>query len=190
LLREDNADLRLTETGRNLGLVGDRRWQHYSEKVESLESEQQWMHQTWLQPDKVCQDVATEVLGQPLSKDARVEDLLRRPETEYRSLLRLPPVHVAVEDELVVEQLEIQARYSGYLERQQTEIERQRRNEETPLPADLDYANVRGLSNEACQKLNDAHPLTIGQAGRISGITPAAISLLLVHLKKRSQLAA
>ena len=189
-LREDNADIRLTETGRNLGLINDTRWQSFSNKMESIQSEQQWLASTWVQPQRVDQIAATEILGQPLSKDASLEDLLRRPEVNYADLLRLIPDHEGVHDHEVIKQLEIQARYSGYLDRQKDEIERRKRHENTDLPLDIDYADVRGLSNEVCQKLEQARPTTVGQAGRISGVTPAAISLLLVYLKKRTRVAA
>ncbi|MFT5114413.1 MAG: tRNA uridine 5-carboxymethylaminomethyl modification enzyme [Parasphingorhabdus sp.] len=189
-LREDNADLRLTELGRELGLVSDDRYQSFSEKRELLQKENHYLSNTWLQPDKVDQHCAETVLGQELRKDASLADLLRRPEVGYSQLMKLTPTHTAVSDPNVVEQLEIQARYHGYLERQQGEIARHKRNETTPLPDNIDYELVRGLSNEARQKLTDTRPSTVGQAGRISGITPAAVSLLLVHLKKHSARAA
>ena len=189
-LREDNADIRLTEIGRNLGLVKDQRWNAFTTKMENIDKEQKWMASTSVQPQKVDQTVAQEVLGQPLTKDANLEDLLRRPEVTYSDLLRLVPDHDGANDEAVINQLEIQARYSGYLERQQDEIERRKRNENTDLPLDIDYSAVRGLSNEVCQKLMEARPTTIGQASRISGVTPAAISLLLVYMKKRTRFAA
>ena len=189
-LREDNADIRLTEIGRNLGLVKDQRWNAFTTKMENIDKEQKWMASTSVQPQKVDQTVAQEVLGQPLTKDASLEDLLRRPEVTYSDLLRLVPDHDGANDEAVINQLEIQARYSGYLERQQDEIERRKRNENTDLPLDIDYSAVRGLSNEVCQKLMEARPTTIGQASRISGVTPAAISLLLVYMKKRTRFAA
>ncbi len=189
-LREDNADLRLTGVGRELGLVNDERWRLFCEKSEVLASEQAYLKRTWLQPDRVDQEVAVKVLGQRLGKDSNLEDLLRRPEVDYKNLIRLDPAHEVIDDESIVDQLETQARYSGYLDRQQQEIDRRRRNEDTNLPADIDYNEVRGLSVEVRQKLIEGQPLTIGQAGRISGVTPAAVSLLLVHLKKRSMLAA
>ncbi len=148
------------------------------------------MRRTWLQPGKIPPAQAMDVLGQALRKDANLEELLRRPEISYADLMQLVPDHPPANDPAVVEQLEIQARYSGYLERQNDEIAKQLRHESTELPVDFDYTTVRGLSNEVQQKLNDTRPTTIGQAGRISGVTPAAVSLLLVHLKKHAMLAA
>ncbi len=193
-LREDNADLRLTEIGRGLGLVDDDRWSRFCAKRDRLEMENQRLAATWLQVERVDPAAVAAVLGQPLRREASLAELLRRPEVDYRSLVRLVPDYPALGaqagDEAIVEQLEIQARYSGYLDRQADEIARQRRHETTPLPSDLDYGAVRGLSAEVRQKLAEARPATLGQAGRISGVTPAAVSLLLVHLKKHHMLAA
>ncbi len=186
MLREDNADLRLTEKARELGLVDDQRWQVFSQKRDAIENEQARLASTFIRPNQENQDQIEQVLGQPLKTEIRTSELLKRPEVSYRQLLQLPGAGEGVSDEKVAEQLEIQARYSGYIERQKTEIEKLKRNEQTRLPEDLDYANVKGLSAEVCQKLNQQKPTTIGQASRIPGITPAAISLLLVHLKKRS----
>ncbi len=185
-LREDNADLRLTETGRELGLVNDTRWQVFSKKRDCLEQEQQRLQQTWLRPDQLKDEDAQRVFGQALNKDTKLIDLLRRPEVSYADLMSIGSVGPGVDDFSVIEQLEIQARYSGYIDRQRDEIDRQRSNESTKLPEELDYLEISGLSAEVQQKLNRHKPLTIGQASRISGVTPAAISLLLVHLKKRS----
>ncbi len=185
MLREDNADLRLTETGRRLGLVDDRRWRAFSVKREALERERARLSSTWLRPDGVPAAEQQRVLGQALSRETTLLDLLRRPEVRYEDLVSMDGLGPGESDPKVIEQLEIEARYSGYIERQQQEIERQRRSEETTLPGDIDYRNVRGLSAEIQQKLNEFKPATIGQASRISGVTPAAISLLLVHLKKR-----
>jgi tRNA uridine 5-carboxymethylaminomethyl modification enzyme len=185
MLREDNADLRLTETGRRLGLVDDRRWRAFSVKREALERERARLSSTWLRPDGVPAAEQQRVLGQALSRETTLLDLLRRPEVRYEDLVSMDGLGPGEPDPKVIEQLEIEARYSGYIERQQEEIERQRRSEETMLPGDIDYRNVRGLSTEIQQKLNEFKPATIGQASRISGVTPAAISLLLVHLKKR-----
>ena len=183
LLREDNADLRLTPKGRELGIVDDARWQAFEAKREAIEREQQRLRSTWLRPESVPQADAERVLGQALTHEYNLMDLLRRPEVTYQSLLSLPGAGVPVADPLVAEQVETQAKYTGYIERQTQEIEKQRRNEETALPRDLDYGNVRGLSKEVQQKLTSHKPTTLGQAGRIAGVTPAAISLLLVHLK-------
>ena len=185
-LREDNADLRLTETGRHLGLVNEARWQRYSEKCEAVERERARLERTWLRADAVPEADAVRVLGQPLTREATLLELLRRPEATYETLMTLPGAGRAVMDAEVAQQLEIQIKYAGYIERQVDEIERSRRHEQTRLPNDLDYANVHGLSNEVRQKLARHRPTTLGEASRISGITPAAISLLLVHLKRRA----
>ena len=190
LLREDNADLRLTPKGRELGLVDERRWQAFATKRESLEREQQRLAATWMSPQRVADEIATRVLGKPLRKEQSLADLLRRPEMDYAALMCLPGAGPAVTDPGVIEQLEIAARYSGYLERQRDEIDKHERHENAPIPADLDYAEVHGLSNEIRQKLADHRPATIGQAARIAGVTPAAISLLLVTLKKHQMLLA
>lgn len=185
LLREDNADLRLTEIGRGLGLVDDVRWAAFNQKREAIEQERQRLKNTWLQVGSVPDDVALEVVGNVLKKEANLLELLRRPEVSYQTLLSLPGAGEAVSDPKVAEQLEIQAKYQGYIDRQQGEIEKQKRHEATKLSLDLDYTLVTGLSNEVAQKLNEHKPASIGQASRISGVTPAAISLLLVFLKKK-----
>ena len=184
LLREDNADLRLTEKGRELGLVDDMRWAAFCEKREAIERETQRLRTTTLQPTAVSAEDSQRVFGDVLSRDYKLYDLLRRPNVTYVELTALPAVGSPVSDEKVAEQVEIQCKYAGYIDRQQEEIDKQRRNEETRLPEWLDYALVKGLSNEVRQKLQNHRPVTIGQASRIPGITPAAISLLLVHLKK------
>ena len=184
LLREDNADLRLTEKGRELGLVDDMRWAAFYEKREAIERETQRLRTTTLQPTAVSAEDSQRVFGDVLSRDYKLYDLLRRPNVTYVELTALPAVGSPVSDEKVAEQVEIQCKYAGYIDRQQEEIDKQRRNEETRLPEWLDYALVKGLSNEVRQKLQNHRPVTIGQASRIPGITPAAISLLLVHLKK------
>jgi tRNA uridine 5-carboxymethylaminomethyl modification enzyme len=186
LLREDNADLRLTAKGRELGLVDERRWCAFSEKREAIAREQQRLHDTWLRPGQCSDEDAQRVLGAPLAREYRAADLLRRPDVNYRALVSLPGAGPGVSDAKVFEQVEIQARYAGYIDRQQDEIERHRRHEETCVPQDFDYAQVRGLSIEVCEKLARVRPATVGQAARIAGITPAAISLLLVYLKKRA----
>ncbi|MDQ5768419.1 tRNA uridine-5-carboxymethylaminomethyl(34) synthesis enzyme MnmG [Thiothrix subterranea] len=184
LLREDNADLRLTEAGRELGLVDDVRWAAFCEKREAIELEQQRLRATVLQPTAVSAEDSQRVFGDVLARDYKLHDLLRRPNVTYAALTSLPAVGSPVTDEKVAEQVEIQCKYAGYIDRQQDEIAKQRRNEETRLPDWLDYAQVRGLSNEVRQKLQMQRPATVGQAARTPGITPAAISLLLVHLKK------
>ena len=184
LLREDNADLRLTEIGRELGLVDDARWRAFSEKREAIERETQRLKATVLHPHMLSADETQRVFGDPLTRDFKLYDLLRRPNVTYTSLTSLAAVGSEISDVAVTEQVEIQCKYAGYIDRQAEEIERQRRNEETYIPAWLDYAQVRGLSNEVRQKLQNQQPATIGQASRIPGVTPAAISLLLVHLKK------
>ena len=185
-LREDNADLRLTEAGRALGVVDDVRWQRFEEKRNAIAREQQRLQTTWLRAAAVTESDAGRVLGGVLSRDASLLDLLRRPEVDYGSLLTLPGAGPGLDDDQAAEQVEIQAKYAGYIERQRDEIDRHQRHEETLLPASLDYAEVRGLSIEVRQKLDRHRPATLGQAARLSGVTPAAISLLLVHLKRRS----
>ncbi len=185
LLRGDNADLRLTPKGRELGEVDDARFHAFEAKREAIEKEQQRLRATWLRPETLPQDDAARVLGQPLAREATLADLLRRPDVNYRALMSLPGAGEAVADEKVAEQVEIQAKYHGYIERQQDEIERSRKSEETTLPLNIDYSTVRGLSKEVQLKLNAHKPATLGQAGRISGVTPAAISLLRVHVKRR-----
>jgi tRNA uridine 5-carboxymethylaminomethyl modification enzyme len=185
-LREDNADLRLTETGRRLGVVDDVRWQRFSEKCAAIAREQQRLRSTWLKPGRVGESEEQRVLGAPLAHEYNLLELLRRPEVSYTALTALPGAGPAVDDAQVTEQIEIQAKYAGYIERQRDEIEKHQRHEDTRLPEELDYAAVRGLSIEVRQKLTRHRPATLGQAARISGITPAAISLLLVHLKRRA----
>lgn len=188
MLREDNADLRLTETGRELGLVNDARWARFNQKLESIEQERQRLRDIWVHPkSENVADVNT-VLSAPLTKEASGEDLLRRPELTYLKLMTLNGFGPALSDAQAAEQVEVQVKYEGYIARQQEEIDRQQRNENTLLPVDLDYRQVNGLSNEVIAKLNDHKPTSIGQASRISGITPAAISILLIYLKKQGLL--
>ncbi|MBV2096247.1 MAG: tRNA uridine-5-carboxymethylaminomethyl(34) synthesis enzyme MnmG [Candidatus Thiodiazotropha sp. (ex Codakia orbicularis)] len=186
MLREDNADLRLTQIGRDLGLVDDSRWEAFARKREAIEREQQRLQGIWLTPGDVEPLQAEALLGGTLSKEACAINLLARPNVAYRQLMRLDKLGPGEDDPQVIEQLEIQAKYAGYIDRQQGEIERQRANEAVSLPLDLDYATVRGLSSEVREKLQRHRPQTLGQAGRIAGVTPAALSLLLIHLKKRS----
>ncbi|HEX2826369.1 MAG TPA: tRNA uridine-5-carboxymethylaminomethyl(34) synthesis enzyme MnmG [Burkholderiales bacterium] len=183
-LREDNADLRLTEAGRKLGLIGDARWAAFEAKREAIAREQARLKATWVNPKIVSVDEATRVLGQPLEREYTLQSLLRRPDVTYASLMTLPGAGPGLTDAQAAEQVEIQAKYHGYIERQKEEIERNLDNENARLPPDIDYRTVRGLSIEVQQKLNQHRPETLGQAARISGVTPAAISILLVHLKR------
>ena len=186
LLREDNADLRLTESGRKLSLVDDHRWQRFIEKRETIAQEQQRLGGIWLRPQDLSPEAAEQTLGAPLSKEANGLTLLARPNVTYRQLTALPRMGPGVADDQVVEQLEVQAKYAGYIDRQKDEIEKHRASESVALPEDLDYSGVHGLSAEVREKFQRHRPETLGQAGRIPGVTPAAISLLLIHLKKRS----
>jgi len=182
-LREDNADLRLTEHGRRLGLVDDARWEAYARKRDAIALEIERLRTTFVNPSVIAQHDAQRVLGQPIDREYALTDLLRRPNVTYASLLTLPGSGPPVADPQVALQVEIATKYAGYIDRQHDEIARHLAMESAQLPGSLDYRNVRGLSTEAQQKLNLHKPETIGQAARISGITPAAISLLLVHLK-------
>ncbi|WP_144211732.1 tRNA uridine-5-carboxymethylaminomethyl(34) synthesis enzyme MnmG [Shewanella donghaensis] len=188
LLREDNADLRLTEKGRELGLVDDKRWALFSEKREAIETELQRLRGQWVHKNSPLLDVLNPELNSPISREASFEDLLRRPEMDYKKLMGLEGFGPGIEDPRAAEQVQIQVKYSGYIQRQQDEIDKAVRHETTMLPLDLDYQEVPGLSNEVIAKMNEHKPETIGQASRISGMTPAAISILLVHLKKRGLL--
>jgi tRNA uridine 5-carboxymethylaminomethyl modification enzyme len=183
-LREDNADLRLTERGRALGVVGDRRWESYCRKHEALEAERARLKQTIINPRVVDHHLVERVLGQALEREYTLHELLKRPDVTYGLLMTLPGAGAAVTDQQVAEQVEVQAKYEGYIDRQRDEVERRERHEDTRLPPDLDYATLRGLSIEVQQKLNRHKPGTIGQAARISGVTPAAISILLVYAKR------
>ena len=183
-LREDNADLRLTETGRDLGLVDDCRWDAFNRKRDAVVRESERLKSIWVNPKNLQRADAERVLGQPIEREHTLLDLLRRPNVSYRSLMELPLSGKGLEDSIAAEQVEIQAKYQGYIERQNADVKRRATLELTRLPSDVDYGTVRGLSVEVQQKLNRFRPETIGQAARISGITPAAISLLLVHLKR------
>jgi tRNA uridine 5-carboxymethylaminomethyl modification enzyme len=197
LLREDNADLRLTPIGRELGLVDDARWRFFERKRAGAERELARLAAIRVRPQDVDAATAERVFGAALSREQSALELLSRPEVAHAALTALPEVGgmpaADVPDERLTEQVllqvDVQAKYAGYIERQAQEIERQRRNEATALPENLDYAQVRGLSTEARQRLNEVRPATLGQAARVPGITPAAISLLLIHLKKRSRAA-
>jgi tRNA uridine 5-carboxymethylaminomethyl modification enzyme len=186
LLREDNADLRLTEAGRELGLVDDARWAAFSAKREAIEAESARLRTGWVQPGTAAAAAIAEKTGKPLAREYSLMDLLKRPELAYADVADLPGIAGdPVADEAVAEQVQIQAKYQGYIDRQQDEIDKLKRHEATPLPADLDYRRVEGLSHEIRQKLAEARPETLAQASRISGVTPAAVSILLIHLKKR-----
>ena len=189
-LREDNADLRLTEKGHELGLVDDNRWNTFCQKRDAIEAERQRLHDIWVTPGNGLARALEAEYGIPLNKESRALGLLKRPEMDYRKLVSVAGIGPGVADTRVAEQIEIQVRYAGYLDRQQDDIDRRRRNERKSIAKDIDYALVRGLSSEAREKLDLGRPDTIGQASRIPGVTPAAISLLLVHLKKTRKQAA
>jgi tRNA uridine 5-carboxymethylaminomethyl modification enzyme len=183
-LREDNADLRLTEIGRTLGLVDDARWGRFNRKRDVVALEVERLRSTWVNPRIVDEALAVRVCGKPLEREYRLFDLLRRPEIRYAALLELPGASPGVEGEEECEQIEIQAKYQGYIDRQQDEIDKSSANENLRLPVDFDYHSVTGLSIEVRQRLTQVRPETLGQASRVQGVTPAAISLLLVHLKR------
>ncbi|RAR59534.1 tRNA uridine 5-carboxymethylaminomethyl modification enzyme [Onishia taeanensis] len=186
LLREDNADLRLTEIGRELGLVDDARWEAFTTKREAIEQEATRLKTSFVQPGSDAAASLQAKVEKPLTREYSLTELLRRPELEYADVAGLPGVAgEPVEDPAVAEQVQIQTKYQGYIDRQQEEIDKLKRHEATPLPADLDYQRVEGLSHEIRQKLEAARPETLAHAGRISGVTPAAVSILLIHLKKR-----
>ena len=184
-LREDNADMRLTEDGYKIGLVGEEQWRMFNEKREAIEREIQRLKTTWYTPQKLAEEEQLRVFGQKLSREANLHDLLRRPNLDYAALMTLPDAQpeTALADS-VVEQVEIQVKYQGYIDRQNEEIDSRRDIETLKLPDDIDYAKVKGLSAEVKQKLNQHKPETVGQASRISGVTPAAVALLMVHLKR------
>ncbi len=186
LLREDNADLRLTEKGRELGLVDDERWNAFCRKREAIERERRRLDRILLRPGELDPERERALLGDRLRREVRAAELLTRPTVTYAALVSLPGVGPGVEDPKVAEQVEIQAKYAGYIERQRDEVEKARRAEAVKLPQELDYDQVKGLSSEVREKLARARPATLGQAARIPGVTPAAVSLLLVHLKKRA----
>ena len=188
LLREDNADLRLTAKGRELGLVEDARWQAFNEKIEVMELESQRLKDTWIHKDHPALENVNALLKMPLTREASLADLVKRPEVNYNDLTAIDGLAPETSNHQAHEQVEIQIKYAGYIARQQDEIDKQLRHENTLLPKDFDYSKVSGLSNEVVAKLTDVRPSTIGQASRISGITPAAISLLLVYLKKQGLL--
>jgi tRNA uridine 5-carboxymethylaminomethyl modification enzyme len=183
LLREDNADQRLTEAGRRLGVVGDRQWQHYSAKMEAIAAETQRLKSTWIQPDSAVAQALNASIERPLAHEYSLMDLLRRPELSYQQLAELTGYSAAID---VAEQVQIAAKYEGYIARQQEDIDKLRRNEHTKIPHGFSFAAISGLSNEIRQKLTQAQPQTLAQAASIPGVTPAAVSLLLIYLKKHS----
>jgi tRNA uridine 5-carboxymethylaminomethyl modification enzyme len=184
MLREDNADLRLTEIGRGLGLVDDVRWDAFSRKRDAISREQERLKSTWVNPRLLPPEEATRVLGKPIEREHSLAELLRRPDVSYRSLMSSGLFGAGVDDTIVSEQVEIHAKYEGYIDRQREEVKRNQAQETLRLPDGLDYQDVRGLSVEVRQKLEQHRPETLGQAARISGVTPAAMTLLLVHLKR------
>ncbi|MCW8348268.1 tRNA uridine-5-carboxymethylaminomethyl(34) synthesis enzyme MnmG [Vibrio sp. ZSDZ65] len=188
LLREDNADMRLTEQARTLGLIDDHRWQRFNEKMDNLTAERQRLKETWVNPKSDGIDALNALLKTPISREASGEDLLRRPEITYQTLTSLDAFLPAIEDQQAAEQVEIQVKYEGYIQRQQDEIAKAMRHENTAIPENIRYSDVSGLSNEVVAKLTEAKPETVGIASRISGITPAAISIILVYLKKQGLL--
>jgi tRNA uridine 5-carboxymethylaminomethyl modification enzyme len=188
LLREDNADSRLTEQGRALGLVCDERWAAFSEKMEQISIEKQRLSQQWVHPKHEAVETLNGLLKTPVSREHSLEELLRRPEISYSKLMEIEAFGPGINNQKAAEQVEIQTKYAGYIARQQDEIAKSLRHENALLPPDFDYSKISGLSNEVVAKLTDARPETIGKASRISGITPAAVSLLLVYLKKHNML--
>jgi tRNA uridine 5-carboxymethylaminomethyl modification enzyme len=186
MLREDNADLRLTPKGRELGLVDDERWASFEKKQDQVEQELQRLRSTLIRPADLSAEQAESILGGGMSREQRLDELLKRPGVNYVNLMQLENAGPGLEDDAAAEQVEIQIKYAGYIDRQNAEIEKARRHEEAALPEDLDYSQIHGLSAEVCEKLNRQRPVSIGQASRIPGVTPAAISLLLVHLKKKA----
>ena len=184
-LREDNADMRLTEDGHKIGLVGEAQWRMFNEKREAIEREIQRLKTTWYTPQKLAEEEQLRVFGQKLSREANLHDLLRRPNLDYAALMTLEGAEPECRlPENVIEQVEIQVKYQGYIDRQNEEIDSRRDIETLKLPDDIDYSKVKGLSAEVQQKLNQHKPETVGQASRISGVTPAAVALLMVHLKR------
>ena len=188
LLREDNADMRLTPIAHDLGLIDDARWARFNKKMENIEKERSRLKQTWAHVQMANLDELNAMLNSPLTREASGEDLIRRPEMGYERLTQIAPFAPAIEDKEAAEQVEISIKYQGYIEHQYQEIERHKRHENTAIPAEFDYDKVESLSNEVRAKLMQYRPVTIGQASRISGITPAAISILLVNLKKQGML--
>jgi tRNA uridine 5-carboxymethylaminomethyl modification enzyme len=188
LLREDNADIRLTEQGYKLGLVDETRWARFNQKLENIAIEKQRLHSTWVQTTSTNVQQVNQLLKNPISRENSLEELIRRPEVSYQALMKIDGIGPAIDDQQAADQIEIQIKYAGYIERQLVDIEKKKRHENTLIPIDFNYASISGLSNEVVAKLSAARPESIGKAARISGITPAAISLLLVYLKKHGLL--
>jgi tRNA uridine 5-carboxymethylaminomethyl modification enzyme len=188
LLREDNADIRLTAKGHAIGLVDEQRWKAFNQKLEAIELERQRLKSTWVYPSHESTAALNLLLKNPVTKENSLEDLIRRPEMTYQRLMQIAAFGPEIDNKQAAEQVEIQIKYAGYIERQKDEIAKTLRNENTLIPMDFDFSQISGLSNEVVSKLTDARPETIGKAGRISGITPAAVSLLLVYLKKHGLL--
>jgi tRNA uridine 5-carboxymethylaminomethyl modification enzyme len=188
LLREDNADIRLTAKGREIGLVDETRWKAFNQKLEAIELERQRLKSTWVYPSHESTEALNVLLKNPVTKENSLEDLIRRPEMTYQTLMQIEAFGPELQDKQAAEQVEIQIKYAGYIERQKDEIAKTLRNENTLIPIDFDFSQISGLSNEVVAKLTDTRPETIGKAGRISGVTPAAVSLLLVYLKKHGLL--
>ena len=188
LLREDNADSRLTEQGRALGLVCDERWAMFSEKMENIEKEKQRLATSWIHPGHAATEQLNTLLKSPVAKEHSLEEIIRRPEMTYKKLMQIKEIGPGLEDEKTAEQVEIQIKYAGYISRQKEDIAKSQRHETALIPLDFDYSKISGLSNEVVAKLSQARPETLGKASRISGITPAAVSLLLVYLKKHNML--
>ncbi len=188
LLREDNADIRLTAKGHEIGLVDEQRWKTFNQKLEAIELERQRLKSTWVYPTHESTEALNVLLKNPVTKENTLEDLIRRPEMTYKILMQIEEFGPEIQNKQAAEQIEIQIKYAGYIERQKDEIAKTLRNENTLIPIDFDFSQISGLSNEVVAKLTETRPETIGKAGRISGITPAAVSLLLVYLKKHGLL--
>ena len=188
ILREDNADIRLTAKGHEMGLIDEPRWKAFNQKLEAIELERQRLKSTWVYPSHESTQALNVLLKNPVTKENTLEDLIRRPEMTYQTLMQIAAFGPEIENRQAAEQVEIQIKYAGYIERQKDEIAKTLRNENTLIPMDFDFSQISGLSNEVVAKLTDTRPETIGKAGRISGITPAAVSLLLVYLKKHGLL--
>jgi len=190
-LREDNADARLTEVGRELGLVDDARWDAFNRKRDAVASEVERLKSTWVNPRSFQAEAATQLLGKPIEREYSLFDLLKRPNVSYEDLMKAENGDAGllagpgVNDPIVADQVEVQVKYAGYITRQQHDVEKQAGHENQRIPADIDYDSVTSLSFEVRQKFKTHRPETVGQAARISGVTPAAISLLLIHLKRR-----
>ena len=184
LLREDNADIRLTPIGRKLGIVDDERWAFFENKLEQIELEKQRLNNYWVGPGNAIANKLNKVINSPINKEQTLLEILRRPEMTFNKLMETSELQPIATNEQAAQQVEIQVKYQGYIDHQKDDIDKQLKNENTYLPLNFDYNNIPGLSKEVVFKLNDFKPETIGKASRISGITPAAISILLIHLKK------